>query len=241
VNSSEQVGAAIARTGLYEPAVTEVIWRLSEGDDLAVDVGANVGYFSALLSTRVRRVLAVEAHPAIAERLRSNASMWPSVEVHEVAASDSEREASLAIPANFSDNQGQATLEADSRTAAQVPVRTTTLDALIRDADVGVLKIDVEGHEFAALRGAAEALGTGRIRDVIFEDHDPLPTAVSSLLESHAFEIFSLQEQRGGVALGPPDGPAPRWHAPTFLATRDAMRSRRLIRPNGWESFRRGG
>jgi hypothetical protein len=50
---------------------------------------------------------------------------------------------------------------------------------------VGVLNIDVEGHERAVLEGAERALAGRRIRDILFEDFDEPPTAVTQLLQGH--------------------------------------------------------
>src|SRR5213082_545411 len=50
VARDDVVGAGIARMGVHELSVSEAIWRLAEADDLALDVGANVGYFTGLLA-----------------------------------------------------------------------------------------------------------------------------------------------------------------------------------------------
>ena len=81
--------AGIIRANVHEPAVTEVMWRLTNHTDLALDIGANVGYFTSLLARRARRVIAFEPHPRTAQRLRMNAERWlGSVTVQERAASD---------------------------------------------------------------------------------------------------------------------------------------------------------
>src|SRR5437763_17170759 len=53
VNPLEAIGSNIAAQGIYEIAVTEALWRLTDSGDLAVDIGANVGYSSSLLAVRV--------------------------------------------------------------------------------------------------------------------------------------------------------------------------------------------
>lgn len=69
VDRRDLIGSGIARTSSYELPVSEAMWRVAAQSRLAVDVGANVGYFTALLSARARDVIAFEPHPAIAERL----------------------------------------------------------------------------------------------------------------------------------------------------------------------------
>ena len=59
--------------GVYEPHVTGLVSRLLRPGEVALDVGANNGYFTALFACRVGpegRVHAVEANPVLADRLR---------------------------------------------------------------------------------------------------------------------------------------------------------------------------
>ena len=44
VDPNEAIGSNIASRGVYETAVTEALWRLTDPADLAVDIGANFGY-----------------------------------------------------------------------------------------------------------------------------------------------------------------------------------------------------
>ncbi len=73
VDTSEKIGWGIARSGVHEALVTEVMWRLMDRADLALDIGANIGYFSGLMSRRGAETIAVEPHPEIARCLSANA------------------------------------------------------------------------------------------------------------------------------------------------------------------------
>ena len=202
--------------GTYELTVSETMWRLTDGDDLALDVGANVGYYSALMAQRARRVVAFEPHPGLAACLRRNAARWPSrwVEVEERAVSDETGLARLTEPEEFAGNAGAATLHPEDDSAAtSFEVETVRLDEVVGEDAVGILKIDIEGHELAALEGLGVALADGRVRDVFFEDYEALPTPVSARLEGFGYEVFSLQQRFRGVDLRPTSGPSPRWYA----------------------------
>jgi FkbM family methyltransferase len=236
VDPTESFGSGVARSGVHELAVTEAIWRLAEPGDLALDVGANAGYFSGLLSTRCRAVWAFEPHPTVGERLARNAAHWPQVTVHRVAVSDREGTATLAEPDWFARNSGTATITGGDDGAK---VFTVTIDATIGTEHVGVMKIDIEGHEYPALRGAERALSEQRIRDILFEEHDPLPTPVTVLLEGFGYRIYGLDERFRTVDLARPERAHASWAAPTFLATTDAARAERLMAPSGWQSLRR--
>jgi FkbM family methyltransferase len=236
----DPIGRGIGRMGVHELPVSEVMWRLSGGDELAVDVGANVGYFTALLSRRVRHVVAFEPNPRLTTTVRINTARLAAgdrVELREEAVSDRDGTASLFMPEDFSESLVLASLEAAGGDRSfEVP--TVTLDGVLGDATVGVLKIDVEGHELEVLRGAHEGLAQGRVRDVIFEDHQPLPSPASELLVDAGYTIFGIRERFGGPQLTAPERRTGVWDAPTYLATRDALRARRLLSRRGWHCLR---
>ncbi len=244
VTATESIGNGIARTGVHELAITEAVYRLLKRGDFAVDVGANVGYYTSLMAFRVGArgsVLALEPHPALVERLRENVSRWPTsdqVTVDPRASSDTAGTAHLEIPAGFSTNMGTAGLRPPS--AQSLQVETVALDALLGDRNVALLKIDVEGHEFAALTGMQGALEAHTVQHIVFEEQRPLPTPVSELLERCGFTIFGLHERfRGVEPVDPSDESArSRWDAQTYLATLTPDVVRALLRPNGWRCLR---
>lgn len=236
VDTGESVGSGIARLGVHEAAVTEAMWRLAEPTDLALDVGANIGYFTSLLATRVDRVIALEAHPLLAERLRAHAAGWAgTIEVLAVAASARAGSARLGEPEGFARNAGTSSLGLVA--ARSFEVETVALDEVVGTAPVGICKLDVEGHEPQVLDGFRDALAEGRVRDLFFEEHLPLPTPVSTRLTDHGYRVFSLRGRLDRVSLGPPDA-APGDDAPTYLATLEPERARRRLRGLGWRSLR---
>ncbi|HVW47989.1 MAG TPA: FkbM family methyltransferase [Solirubrobacterales bacterium] len=236
VDTGESVGSGIARLGVHEAAVTEAMWRLAEPTDLALDVGANIGYFTSLLASRARRVVALEAHPLLAERLIAEAARWPGrIEVLPVAASAGAGVARLGEPAGFARNAGTASIGLAAERTFEV--RTVALDEVVGTAPVGICKMDVEGHEMMVLDGFREALAEGRVRDLFFEEHEPLPTPVSTRLTDHGYRVFSLRGRLDRVSLGPPAA-ASRDDAPTYLATLEPERARRRLRGLGWRSLR---
>lgn len=242
VDPGESVGSGIARLGVHELRVSEAMWRLTERSDLALDVGANIGYYTSLLGRRAGRVIAFEPHPVLLARLRANVARWPGpIEVEGRAASSASGQAELGEPEAFAANTGTAGLGLAG--ARSFTVETVALDEVVDAAAVGVLKIDVEGHELAALDGFDTALREGRVRDVFFEEHEPLPTPVSSRLAGHGYTLFALRQRLDRVTLAPPERlQRSDWDAPTYLATRDPERARRLVRGFGWSCLRgRGG
>jgi FkbM family methyltransferase len=225
--ADDVLGRGLARTGVHELAVSEAIWRLAEPGDLAVDVGANVGYFTGLLAQRVREIIALEPNPRLWPIVSENVTAWGGkVELLAAAASDTSGHAQLHLPADWGENHGIATLEAGDGESYEV--ETVRLEDLIAGRAVGILKIDVEGHELTALAGAPLEL----IRDLVFEEHEPLPSPVSELLQGAGFEIRGIEESflRPRLVERRPES----WDAPTYLATRNLARAERRLAAPGW-------
>jgi len=138
---------------------------LREGDTF-LDVGANHGSYSLIAAPLVGpsgRVAAFEPQPRLAALLRRSfaANHFSHATVDELACAAEEGEASFYVPA---DNSGSAGLyERFSATSAhrRITVRTRRLDDALDGASLPgrvFMKLDVEGSELAALRGAGQLL-----------------------------------------------------------------------------------
>lgn len=249
---NDAVGASIWRAGVFELAVSETVARLLDPGELAIDVGANIGYMTCLMATRVGRagrVIAYEPHPDLHPVLTSNAeraSRWCEVEVVQAALSERAGEGQLVVGSAFERNMGTASLapEGAGPTGSGPRVAVERLDdRLTAGEHAGLVKIDVEGHELSVLRGARRALSQRRIRDILFEENELLPTPATRLLEAAGYVIFGLDQRFLGPRLVAPDEPRarPLWDAPTFLATLDADRARTRMHRLGWTVLRSRG
>lgn len=157
----------------YEEGLTSLIRRAVDlpGATL-IDVGANIGAFCFLaadvLRARGGRAFAVEPLARnsrfFEESLRAN-RLGDVIELLPVAAGDAE--GTLLLEEQRSGEIANARpltwTKEDAPAAARVPM--TTLDALVREhgiANVQFLKLDIEGAELFALRGAVMLLQTQR-------------------------------------------------------------------------------
>lgn len=132
--------------------------------DVVVDVGANRGVYTYLLSVMVGdggRVHAVEPFPRNGDRLRAVARWRGNIVVHSVAASDRPGIELLRVPLHDGHPiDALATLEPNLPCPEErhvVPV--CTLDDLLKDERrLAFFKCDVEGHEQRVFRGATAIL-----------------------------------------------------------------------------------
>jgi FkbM family methyltransferase len=140
--------------------VREVIRRFVARGQIAVDIGANRGAYTWLMSRLVAssgRVHSVEPYPENVERLRALARSRSNITVHPVGLSDAAGEATLQVPL-YQGHQLDAlatfspSLSVDCE---RVRVPILKLDDLVRpwDRNVSFIKCDVEGHEDAVIDG----------------------------------------------------------------------------------------
>ncbi len=247
VHESDAIGYSILVGRVFDPCVTETIHRLVDPGDVVVDVGANVGYLTSLAAVRAGhsgRVIAVEPHPAVFELLRSNAESWSAnaavapVELHRLALSDHAGVGTIVTGPHFESNMGLARLaDGDTHGQQSHEVELQRLDELVGQTSVGLLKVDVEGHETEVLSGASALLERGLVRDIIFEDHTPYPSEATAVVERAGYRLISLSNDLRGLLVNPPQerGPAAAWPGPSYLATIDPDRSVARLEARGWQ------
>lgn len=131
-----------------------------------VDVGAEIGFYSYLAvkhMSRTGRILAIEPDPTRCALLRALLAAHDGVDVLEMAISDSAGTATLVKPRGCSATL--AGVEGD-----RFQVAATSLDELLGDTDVDLVKMDIEGGEAAALIGMRRILAVQR-PDIFLEYH----------------------------------------------------------------------
>lgn len=144
----------------FEPSTTE--WMngvLATRGGAFVDAGASTGWFAIAAADRGHEVLAFEPNRRVYRRLQENAVLnGVRLATFSCALSDRDGEAVFRHNRDVRLTSG-GSLEtpccAPGRMAAET-VRCCRLDSVIRpELPVGLIKIDVEGHEIPVLRGAA--------------------------------------------------------------------------------------
>jgi FkbM family methyltransferase len=119
----------------------------------ALDVGANLGRYTAPLTSLATHVWAFEPHPRLARVLRK--SLPRNVTVIQAAVSNLHGSAELRVPLRKDQSvESLATLEPVKGWGA---FQTMTVPIVILDdfceRDIGFVKIDVEGHELNVIEG----------------------------------------------------------------------------------------
>jgi FkbM family methyltransferase len=91
------------------------------------------------------------------------------------------------IPPSQVDGQGSDGRQ--NNTMRSVEVKTDTVDNLIANERIDLMKVDVEGAEFMVLSGAKHTLNEGRITNLMIELHNvERKDELDSLLASHHYQ-----------------------------------------------------
>ena len=203
------------RKGYYCHLVRSVIKRgeldfpiadcLLSGGDCAIDVGANIGVYTAYLSKLVGEngsVYSVEPIPSTYELLVSNVAKLGLANVQTIHAAISDRDGmvEMHIPRgedgfeNFYRAQVVGTGSIASSSAIQV--RARTLDSLLARLPerCDLIKCDVEGHEMACLNGALEIMDRFFPAWLIEVSGDP------DIPADKAAQVFALLHEQGYTA-----------------------------------------
>lgn len=187
-------------TQFYEPITTLVLQELLQPGDTFLDVGANIGFFSLVLSlTRPHlRVVAFEPNPRIHVLLKKNvsANQFHQIACEAAALSDSNGTATLYL--SHSDHSASLRFGFEENSAPSIIVPTLTLDTFMKSLKWNpearlVIKIDVEGNEDAVLRGAQATLSSLK-PDIVVETAEDRRGAPVPFLRELGYRLYSITD-----------------------------------------------
>jgi FkbM family methyltransferase len=171
VAQNDQLIAPGIRAG-YEPEVTRAFMEHLKPDSSVLDIGANCGYFSLLACSLGATVYAFEPLQCNVRLLSASRIINRYQDLHILAAAASDTPATLAIGASYTNGVVGLPPENPEQALSADYVATVRVDDCVPpDAFVSLVKIDVEGHEFRALSGAAQTIK--RCHPVIITEFSP--------------------------------------------------------------------
>lgn len=140
----------------WERTTVELVSRIATGAGLFVDVGAYTGIFSLIAcADGARQVVAIEPNANILPFLRKNIAVngWEGrIEVIAKGASSAPGTAHLCVPTDTT----AASVSLDGQEGQLIGL--CTIDEVVGDRPVDLIKIDAEGHELSVCQGAIGTL-----------------------------------------------------------------------------------
>jgi FkbM family methyltransferase len=219
VDSGDHIGNHIWITGeLFEKNLLRVGEMINiSKDDIVVDIGANIGSASIPLAVATDcELIAVEASKQTASLLCRNASINNvRCRIAVKAVSDSREHQFISLYKKEA-NQGSSSLSKEWNTSEctnEEIVEVDTIDDIInsyeiREEDIKLIKMDIEGHEYYALKGGIKTINKSRA--VLILEYKSKPSAsgeancaqaLDNEIKRLGYEIYSIDDG----ALGPFD------------------------------------
>jgi len=160
----------VARAYIYEPEIARVLCRFRQLPFTFVDCGANIGYWSILASSTeygAHPTIAIEGSARTCKALAENCSLNDG-RFRVLHAAVSETSGRVAWFKTGDDPEGASLYDVTGPVALREEVETIALDDLgVRG--MALIKLDVEGAEVEAIRGARRLLGGDTL--ICYEDH----------------------------------------------------------------------
>jgi FkbM family methyltransferase len=179
-----------------------VVRHLVKPDDSVIDIGANVGVYTKILSELAGpdgHVYSIEPFPSTFEILCYivNKLHLDNVEPINIAISDSEAIVTMALPQDSSGAEihYRASIVKDhTNTENEITnIQAITIDSrfLTAPGAISFIKCDVEGHELACIKGATKFLAQSKAAWLIEISGDPDDTDSAA---DRVFKILKVQD-----------------------------------------------
>ena len=153
--------------GLYEFEESIFLLHFIEKEDLFLDIGANVGHYSLLMSgLKNCKSIAVEPvpkhHTQLMKLVHLN-HLEPLIDARNIGVSDKEGEL------YFSTDRSTMDSVVSEKYKNSIRVSVATIDSIVSNFTPIAIKIDVEGYEKYALEGATKTLQNANLKVVVLE------------------------------------------------------------------------
>jgi FkbM family methyltransferase len=221
IDSRSAIGREIYYAGSYEPLVSRALKRWLQPGMTFLDAGANIGEFSVRASKLVGpsgHVHAFEASPTTFADLSRNLALnrVTNVTANQMALT------SASGPVQFFMSRGIASGSSSLRPAhdysgSAVSVRGITLDDYCAQAGISrvdFIKMDIEGAELEAFKGARRLLSSPGAPVMVFEHHAVVAgrfgvgkEAVQAFLAQFGYRLTRLGSSAGSPTRDNADSP----------------------------------
>lgn len=201
---NDHVGRSAFYVGDLDRKITWVCKKIVRDGDTVLDIGANIGMVTVLLSDLVGKngnVHSFEPNPSLYDGLKQTISRnkITNVTLHPIALGSKQDTLELTVP---NQNKGAASLVRNKGWANcdVVNVQVAPLDEICKNegiSSIRLIKIDVEGFETEVLRGARQLLSATQPDAILFElnertEHQIKEEPLIRLLHDCGYDFFII-------------------------------------------------
>jgi FkbM family methyltransferase len=204
-------------TRSYDIVLCDFLKRHLVPGDIVLDAGANVGYISAVCGSRVGTTGEVHSFEPLREcfaRLQYMRQLNPTLQIFCNNFALGSQEGMLSIGFDPAGESRNATLVPGYNTPTRYEVPVKRLDAYIKESitrpeSIKLIKIDVEGFEFAVLQGLEAFLAGTACRPLIVVEIKPWDVVklgykmadLESYMRRFGYEAYDLVDENRRIDL----------------------------------------
>jgi len=164
LNPTEHIQQQLFWYGYYEKEVGDLLKKMLRPNDVFIDIGANIGYFSLLAATFSPSVKVISFEPVkdLFKKMTKNISINDSKKIMAINAAvgemNEERELYLSAP----DNLGMSSFhQPENYSGRREKVEVISIDDWFKTSGItkiDLIKLDIEGSELIGLKGMRTVL-----------------------------------------------------------------------------------
>jgi FkbM family methyltransferase len=158
-NASGGIYKQLIEEKQYEPLTTNIMLKYLPQVNNAIDVGANIGYFTLLMSKHAKHVWAFEPEPKNFKNLLENVLLNELTNVNLLPCAVSDKEGTVKLfVSGIESGEHSIVLKRNFKKAIDVPV--LNLDNCFSMHPIDLIKTDTEGNDYKVLLGAKRIIET---------------------------------------------------------------------------------
>jgi len=196
-------GGLIVYSTYPEYSETKLVQKLLRENSLFIDVGANIGYYSLLAASVIKKgkIFAFEVEKRALNNFYENINLnklEDKIEVIEKLVSDKDGYERFIVS---TESEVSRIVGGSQKSKDFLRFPCIKLDSFAKEENISFidfLKVDVEGAEYKVLKGAEELLRGKRIKYLLFEvnknikDYDGSKKDVFEMLSDFGYKIYKF-------------------------------------------------
>lgn len=165
------VDMRIFRDGIYEKEIVDDLFNELDSTKNLIDIGANIGQHSLLLAPYCKNVYSFEPIPAVFNQFQESVALnnYENLHIFNCAIGDKKD----TQPFNYVPNHAGTSsfVEREDEVQNIISVQIDTLENILGDVKMDVIKLDVEGYESVVILGNKDKIL--KDKPIIFMEFSP--------------------------------------------------------------------
>jgi FkbM family methyltransferase len=206
LNPTEHIQRQLFWYGCYEKELGDLLKKMLRPNDVFIDIGANIGYFSLLSATISPSIKVISFEPVkdLFQKMRENFSINKTKNIVAINAAAGEINEQGELFLSAPDNLGMSSFQQpENYSGRKEKVELVAIDDWFRTSGltkIDLVKLDIEGSELAALKGMRMVLEEQRPALIVEINPETLwlfglkPLNIYNYLNQFNFDGFLISE-----------------------------------------------